>query len=61
MKIVNLIHMGDEVKNLDELSEEERREIGRRLNEQSLRALGYKRSDEIKASEKETAQKRAVI
>lgn len=41
MKIVNLIHIGNEVKNLDELSEEERREIAIKLNKQALETLGY--------------------
>lgn len=41
MKIINLIHIGDEVKNIAELSDEERREIAIRLNIQALEPLGY--------------------
>jgi len=41
MKIVNLIHIGDEVKNLDDMSPEERSEIARALNIQALKPLGY--------------------
>lgn len=41
MKIVNLIHIGDEVKNMDELSPEERRSIATKLNAQALKPLGY--------------------
>lgn len=41
MKIVNIIHIGNEVKNMDELSDEERREIAIKLNIQALESLGY--------------------
>ena len=41
MRIVNLIHIGDEVKSLDEMSTEERREIAIKLNTQALTPLGY--------------------
>ena len=41
MRIVNLIHIGDEVKNLDEMTKEERREIAIKLNIQALTPLGY--------------------
>jgi hypothetical protein len=41
MKIVNLIHIGDEVKNLDHMSPEERTEIAKALNIQALKPLGY--------------------
>lgn len=41
MKIVNLIHIGDEVKNLDELSPEEKKRIAKALNAQALIPLGY--------------------
>lgn len=47
MKIVNLIHIGNEVKNMDEMTLEERRIIATKLNEQALKALGY-----VKCSEK---------
>lgn len=41
MKIVNLIHIGDEVKNMDELAPEERRRVANILNAQALKPLGY--------------------
>lgn len=41
MKIVNLIHIGDEVKNLDEMSPKERNEVAVALNIQALKPLGY--------------------
>ena len=41
MKIVNLIHIGDEVKNLDQMSPEERERIAIALNTQALKQLGY--------------------
>lgn len=46
MNIVNLLHIGDEVKNFDDMSEEERREFARALNAQALRNLGYQQKDE---------------
>ena len=42
MTIVNLIHIGDEVKNFNSLSQEARTEIAQALNKQALEALGYK-------------------
>ncbi len=50
MNIVNLIHIGDKVMNFDDLSEAEKREIGRALNEQALRHLGYKPRQEDKTA-----------
>lgn len=41
MKIVNLIHIGDEVKNLDEMTPEEKKQISKALNAQALKPLGY--------------------
>lgn len=41
MKIINLIHIGDEVRNLEEMSPEEKREVAYRLNAQALKPLGY--------------------
>ena len=41
MKIINLIHIGDEVKNLDELTSEEKSRIAKALNAQALKPLGY--------------------
>ena len=52
MRIVNLIHIGEEVKNLDEMSEAERREIAIKLNIQALEPLGYamvRRADKTSA------------
>ncbi len=41
MKIVNLIHIGDEVKNLEELTPEEKARVAEALNAQALKPLGY--------------------
>lgn len=41
MKIINLIHIGDEVKNMDELTPEEKARIAIALNNQALKPLGY--------------------
>ena len=41
MKIVNLIHIGDEVKNLEELTPEEKARVAEALNTQALKPLGY--------------------
>ena len=41
MKIINLIHIGDEVKNWDELSQKEKIEVSKKLNTQALKPLGY--------------------
>ncbi len=41
MKIINLIHIGEEVKNLEELSPEEKIQIAKALNAQALKPLGY--------------------
>lgn len=42
MNIVNLIHIGDEVFNLDDMSQEEKAKIAAQLNKQALESLGYK-------------------
>lgn len=42
LTIVNYIHIGNEVFNMEELPEERRKEIGRQLNHQALRAIGLK-------------------
>jgi len=42
MNIVNLIHIGDEVKNLDHMSETEKQDVACRLNAQALRHVGYR-------------------
>lgn len=41
MKIVNLIYIGDEVRNLNNMSLDERRVIAEKLNAQALQPLGY--------------------
>lgn len=41
MKIINYIHIGDEIKNLDDMSSEEKQEIAKALNAQALKFLGY--------------------
>ena len=41
MKIVNLIHIGDKVKNFDEMNPEEKCRIAIALNIQALQPLGY--------------------
>lgn len=42
MNIVNIIHIGDEVKNWDDMSPEEQREVATKLNTQALTAIGYR-------------------
>ena len=42
MNIVNIIHIGDQIYRMDELSEEKQREMGILLNKQALEAIGYK-------------------
>lgn len=44
MNIVNLIHIGEEVYNMDDLPEEKRLEIGMQLTERSLVGIGYKKN-----------------
>ena len=41
MRIVNLIHIGDQVLSLDDMAPMKKAEIALRLNEQSLKTLGY--------------------
>lgn len=41
MKIINLIHIGDEVRNIAEMSLEEKNEMSLKLNIQALEPLGY--------------------
>ena len=41
MNIVNLIHIGDEVLNIKDLSPEERKRIALQLSIQALEPLGY--------------------
>lgn len=50
MRIVNLIHIGDQVLSLDDMDTMKKAEIALRLNEQSLKTLGY-----AVKKEKETA------
>lgn len=44
MKIVNLIHIGDEIFNFDEMSQEDKNRIAEHLNKQALEPLGYKKT-----------------
>ena len=41
MRIVNLIHIGDQVLSLDDMDPMKKTEIALRLNEHSLKTLGY--------------------
>lgn len=41
MRIVNLIHIGEQVLSLDDMDPRQKAEIALRLNEQSLKTLGY--------------------
>ena len=41
MRIVNLIHIGDQVLSLDDMDPMKKAEIALRLNDQSLKTLGY--------------------
>ena len=50
MNIVNLIHIGDEVKNLDTMSQEEKQKIALALNRQALEAIGYRKK--VKSKDK---------
>ena len=50
MRIVNLIHIGDQVLSLDDMDPMKKAEIALRLNKQSLKTLGY-----AVKKEKETA------
>lgn len=40
MNIVNLVHIGEEVYNIAELSEEKKAQIAKKLNEQAFEAIG---------------------
>ena len=44
MRIVIKIHGNGQVINYDELTEDEKKEVGHRLNEQAMKALGYVRT-----------------
>lgn len=52
MNLVNLIYIGDEVKNLDDMSREEREKAAEELNGQALRRLGYRPETEEKAGKR---------
>lgn len=58
MKIVNLIHIGDEIKNLDQMSPEERSKIAKALNIQALKPLGYDISAKDKTAWAERGQRK---
>ena len=45
MNIINIIHIGDQTYRMDELPEEKRIEIGEKLNQQALEAIGYKMNE----------------
>ena len=42
MNIVNLIHIGDQVYNFDDLDSEKKKEVADKLNEQAFEGLGCK-------------------
>lgn len=44
MNIVNIIHIGDKAYRMDELPKERQKEIWQRLNEQALKAIGYRKA-----------------
>ena len=46
MNIVNYICIGDTIRNFKDLTQEERKEIATKLNEQALSAIGYKRAED---------------
>lgn len=46
MNIVNYICIGDKVMRFDELTKEEQRMVANKLNEQAMRAIGYKRTED---------------
>lgn len=43
MNIVNIIHIGEQTYRMDELPKEKQSEIWRKLNQQALEAIGYKK------------------
>ena len=43
MTIINIIHVGEETINFDELSKEKKREIAGKLNNQALSSVGYRK------------------
>ena len=45
MNIVNYICIGDKEMRFDELTKEEQRMVATKLNEQAMRAIGYKRTE----------------
>ncbi len=49
MRIVNVIHVGEKEVNFDELTNEEKKEIAEKLNNQALGSIGYKK---VKAKDK---------
>ncbi len=44
MRIVIKIHENGQIIDYDELTEDEKKEVGHRLNEQAMNALGYVRT-----------------
>ena len=45
MNVINIIHIGEEAYRMDELTEERRREIWQKLNQQALEAVGYRKAE----------------
>lgn len=50
MTIINYLCVGDEVKNIDEMCTEEKREVAAKLNEQALKSLGYRKCTDEKTA-----------
>lgn len=45
MNIVNIIHIGEQIYRMDELPKEKQIEIGQKLNQQALEAIGYRMNE----------------
>lgn len=43
MKIINIIHVGDDSFNYADLPEDKKAEISQKLNDQALSAIGYRK------------------
>ena len=50
MTIINYLCVGEEVKNIDEMPPEEKREVATKLNEQALKGLGYRKCTDDKTA-----------
>ncbi|WHH59588.1 hypothetical protein [Petroclostridium sp. X23] len=42
LKVISRVWINDELKNMDDLTPEEKAEVAAKLNKQALEALGYK-------------------